>query len=102
MMSFPALSVNISPASFLKYTTYPSNSVVSPMMTNTMGGAERNETYSNSTVEKMHILCRSYLLHSSSAADRWGELTYLPWAQQINKIQDSTDLGRDASARVLE
>jgi len=24
---------------------------------------------SNSTVEKMHILCRSYLLHSSSAAD---------------------------------
>ena len=43
-MPFPALSVNISPASFLKYTTYSSNTVVSPMMTKTIGGAERRET----------------------------------------------------------
>jgi len=43
-MRFPALSVNISPASFLKYTTYPSKTVVSPMMTKIIGGAERSET----------------------------------------------------------
>ena len=43
MMSFPALSVNISPASFLKYTTYSSNTVVSPMTTKIIGGAVISE-----------------------------------------------------------
>ena len=45
-MPFPALSVTISPASFLKYTTYSSNTVVSPMMTKIIGGAVISETYS--------------------------------------------------------
>jgi len=46
MMSFPAASVSISPASFLKYTTYSSNTVVSPMMTKIIGGAEGSKMYS--------------------------------------------------------
>ena len=45
-MPFSALSVNISPASFLKYTTYSSNTVVSPMMTKIIGGAVISEKYS--------------------------------------------------------
>ena len=44
MMSFPALSVNISPASFLTYITYSSNAMVSPMTTKIIGGAEGSET----------------------------------------------------------
>ena len=72
MMSFPAASVNIAPVSFLKYTTYSSNTVVSPMMTKTIGGTERRATVMRiiDTVEKhtfnmAHIYC-----HLSSSRDR--------------------------------
>ena len=44
MMLFPAASVNIAPVSFLKYTTYSSNTVVSPMTTKIIGGTVISET----------------------------------------------------------
>jgi len=69
MMPFPALSVNIAPVSFLKYTTYSSNTVVSPMMTKTIGGTERRAMVIQiiDTVEKhtFHIYC-----HLSSSKDK--------------------------------
>jgi len=52
-MSFPALSVNISPVSFLKYTTYSSNTVVSPMMTKIIGGTVINETADTNSMIKL-------------------------------------------------
>ena len=52
MMSFPALSVNIPPVSFLAYTTYSSRTVVSPMTTKITGGTERSEmTNTTSTMQ---------------------------------------------------
>jgi len=56
MMSFPAASVCIAPVSFLKYTTYSSNTVVSPMTTKIIGGTVINETAdTNSTIKLQQI-----------------------------------------------
>ena len=52
-MSFPAL-----PVSFLKYTTYSSNTEVSPMTTKIIGGTAINETAdTNSTIKLQQCVC---------------------------------------------
>jgi len=64
MMSFPAASVGIAPVSFLKYTTYSSKTVVSPMMTKIIGGAERSETAdTNSTIKLQQIPFQCKYIH---------------------------------------
>jgi len=75
MMSFPALSVSISPASFLAYITYSSNAMVSPMTTKIMGGAEGSETadiiqqhtiHGKRQTNEILFLCSSYVLPSAA------------------------------------
>ena len=56
MMSFPAASVNIAPVSFLKYTTYSSNTVVSPMTTKIIGGTVISETEDTISMIKFNSL----------------------------------------------
>ena len=68
IMSFPSLSVNISPASFLEYTTYSSRTVASPMTTKKIGGTVRSETgdtiihVTQDIYTKAIIMLKSFLL----------------------------------------
>ena len=85
MMSFPALSVNISPASFLTYITYSSNAMVSPMTTKIIGGAEGSETadiiqqhtiHGKRQTNEILFLCSSYVL-PSAAEEKECDLHYI-------------------------